>query len=89
MWEVAFKKKYDEALSVVSETISLLPLLISLSLSLSPPSPSHLFKVEMECCRRIVELSRCLLFCAYHYHCLQPHTKHKSIHNSTICTTVC
>ena len=46
----------------------------------------------MECCRRIVELSRCLLYCAYHYHCPHRHKlafQMKSARQLNPCVCVC
>ena len=39
----------------------------------------------MKCCRRIVELSHSILYCAYHYHCLLPRSKHKLVKQNEKC----
>jgi tubulin polyglutamylase TTLL7 len=44
---------------------------------------------EMECCRRIVELSQSLLYCAYHYHCLTSSSKRKHATPSSRPTDKC
>ena len=86
-WEAAFKKKYDDTLSVVSHP----PVKIANSYRYFAETVlkfSLLLQAEMECCRRIVELGCTLLYCTYHYHCLQRLNRSATTSCNALCSTV-